>query len=175
MPLIQAKEWTLGPRLEFAEQHWSIYQNLGTQTQFTNFQARTLGFGLQSFYILDETWTVSYSLSYNLGNGSQDQNTSTSNSAQNLKFTQVSQRGFSHQLAFEKRLSTRLSLLTGLQFDQFRQSWDSSRGQLTEETVAPGNKLTLTSGVAKDIRQPLRDHDGYKSYSLRLGLSLLMN
>lgn len=169
------EEWTVGPKLEISEQRWTVFQAEGEVTRFDTYQARTLNLGLQTNYILSDTWMLGYTLSFGLGQGSQEQNLSTSTSTQNLSFSGMTQRDIRHELTVVRQINGRLALTAGLQYDSAQQTWDAATGRLDQENVAPGNRLTLISGSSRDAGQQLKQSANYQSVNLLFGVRLQLN
>ncbi len=169
------EDWTVGPKLEISEQRWTVFQSEGEVTRFDTYQARTLNLGLQTNYTLSDSWTVGYTLSFGLGQGSQQQNLSSSISTQNLAFSGMTQRDIRHELTLVRQINSRLALAAGIQFDAAEQTWDATSGRLDQENVAPGNRLTLVSGSSRDAGQELKQSARYQSVNLMFGVRLQLN
>jgi hypothetical protein len=164
--------WTLGPRVDFIEQRWSVFRDEEGTTYFNSYQARTLGLGLNIDYNITEQWNLAYTLGFSMGQGEQDQNISTPSSTQNLHLTGMSQRALRHEFLVTRRMNERLSFLAGVQWDNAQQSWDAAAGRLEREDVAPGNKLTLTSGTGADIEGRVPQSADYQALSFKIGVQM---
>jgi hypothetical protein len=174
--LLDGGSWTLGPRMDFAEQRWSVVRKSGNATQFNSYQARTLSLGVQTTWAFtDDNWNLGYSLSLGMGQGEQDQNVSTSNSSQNLHLSGMSQRDLRHELSLTRRFNQRLSFLVAVQYDTAQQSWDASKGDWDREDVGAGNTLTLTSGTGPRPNAANSDDANYRAMSLKVGVQMLLN
>ncbi len=170
--LYDGGEWTLGPRVDFMEQRWTVFQDVEGATYFNSYQARTLGLGLNLDYNLTEQWKLAYTLGFSMGQGAQDQNISTATSTQNLHLSGMSQRALRHEFLVTRRMNERLSFLAGVQFDSAQQTWDAAVGRLDREDVAPGNKLTLTSGTGADLEGVVPQSSDYKALSFKVGVQM---
>ncbi len=164
--------WTLGPRVDLNEQRWTVFRDIDGSTYFNSYQARTLGLGLNVDYALTEQWNVGYIATFSMGQGSQDQNISTPNSTQNLHISGMSQRAMRHEFLVQRRWSERLSFLAGVQWDAAQQNWDAAAGRLDRQNVAPGNKLTLTSGTGADLEENLKQSSDYQAVSFKIGVQM---
>src|SRR5689334_5929970 len=71
--LLDGGSWTLGPRMDFAEQRWSVVRKIQGATRFNSYQARTLSLGVQTGWTFADTWNLGYGLSFGMGQGEQDQ------------------------------------------------------------------------------------------------------
>lgn len=170
--LFDGGAWTLGPRVDFTEQRWTVFRDEEGATFYNSYQARTLGLGLNVDYDLTEQWKLAYTLGFSMGQGSQDQNISTPNSAQNLHLSGMSQRSLRHEFMVTRRVNERLSFLAGVQWDSAQQSWDAAAGRLEREDVAPGNKLTLTSGTGADLEGEVPQSSDYQAFSFKIGVQM---
>lgn len=164
--------WALSPRVEFAEQRWSVFREDASATYLNSYQARTLGLGLNVDYDLTEQWKLAYTLGFSMGQGEQDRNISTASSAQNLHLSGMSQRSLRHEFSVSRRVNERLSFLAAVQWDSAQQSWDAAAGRLEREDVAPGNKLTLTSGTGADIEGLVPQSADYQALSFKIGVQM---
>jgi hypothetical protein len=164
--------WTVGPRVDFTEQRWTVFRNGEDATYFNSYQARTLGLGLNLEYALSEYWQLGYMLTFAMGQGYQDQNISTSNSTQNLHLTGMSQRALRQEFLVSRRMNQRLAIVAGVHWDQAQQTWDAMSGGLEQQNVAPGNKLTLTSGRGADINGSMPKSADYEALSFKVGVQM---
>gem|GEM_PF-5895357 len=164
--------WTIGPRVEFAEQRWSVFKTTHDATNLISYQARTVGLGLHADYSLSPSWRLGYTFNFAMGQGSQEQNISTARSSQSLRYSAMAQRDLRHEFTVSRQVNSRMALLAGLQFNSAQQSWDASAGTLAQENVAAGNKLTLTSGTSSELEQSLKQSSSYKAMSIKLGVQM---
>ncbi len=164
--------WTIGPRVEFAEQRWSVFKTNNDATTLISYQARTVGLGLYGDYSLSKVWRLGYTFNFGMGQGSQQQNLSTATSSLNLRYSAMAQRDFRHEFTVSRQVNSRLALLAGLQFNSAQQSWDANAGTLAQENVAAGNKLTLTSGTSSELEQSLKQSSSYQVISIKLGVQM---
>jgi hypothetical protein len=172
MVLYDGGAWTLGPRLDFTEQRWTVFRDEGDATYFHSYQARSLGLGFQANYDLTEQWSLGYTLGFFKGQGAQDQNISTATSTQNLHLSGMDQSSLRHEFLVSRRMNERLSFLAAVQWDNAQQSWDAAAGRLEREDVAPGNILTLTSGTGADIEGRVSQSADYQALSLKIGVQM---
>lgn len=164
--------FTVGPRLAFTEQRWTVFRKLDELTFYNSYQARSLGLGLDLGYRLSENWQLGYSVSYARGTGDQDQNVSSTNSAQNLHYIDVQQASLNHALTVTRRYNERLSFFAGVLFDNAQQTWDAKSGKFDLQKVAPNTALTLSSGTAAELNESLNQSANYKATSLTLGVRM---
>jgi hypothetical protein len=164
--------WTLAPRVDIIEQRWTVFQDKEGATYFNSYQARSLGLGVNLAYDLTEQWSLAYTLGFAFGQGEQDQNISTASSAQNLHLSDMSQRAMRHEFLVTRRINERLSFLAGMQWDTAQQSWDAAAGSLEREDVAPGNKLSLTSGTGADLEGRVPQSADYQALSFKIGVQM---
>jgi len=170
--LYDGGSWTIGPRVDFAEQRWTVFRDGKDATYFNSYQARTLGLGLNLDYALSGPWQLGYTLTFAMGQGFQDQNISTPNSTQNLHLTGMSQRSLRHEFLVSRSMNERLSFLAAVQWDNAQQNWDAASGGLELQNVAPGNQLTLTSGSGADLDGSVAQSADYQALSFKIGVQM---
>jgi hypothetical protein len=172
MILYDGGSWSIGPRAEFTEQRWSVFREEEGSTLFHSYQARTIGLGLHVDYDIADQWKLAYTLGFATGKGTQDRNISTPTSTQNLHLTDLTQRAMRHEILVTRSFNERLSFLAGIQWADAQQSWDASSGRLDREDVAPGNRLTLTSGSGADLQSPVPQSADYEAFSVKIGIQM---
>jgi hypothetical protein len=175
MSLFYNERWAIGPQISLTEQTWTILRIEEQASTLNSFQARSLGIGLLGRYSLASDWQLSYGLSYGRGQGSQLENVSTPTSVRDLRYANVNQLSLKHSISASHSLSKRMSVVAGLHIDSGQQRWDASTGTFRFENVAPGNRLTLTSGKSTDLDQSLKQSSNYRAFNVSIGLSLLLS
>jgi|GEM_PF-6396664 hypothetical protein len=164
---------SLGPRLLFSDQEWTIDRTPGEAAELLSLQARSWQLGILATQSWSR-WTGLYGWSIGQGQGQLERTLSTPNSRQSATYSGLDYRSQQHEIGFRYQAKNRWSY--GLSFlrSQGRQSWSQEDGRFVGESVDQDTRLTLTSG-SLNLAAPQTTQLEFVSSEIRFGVQLLFH